>query len=121
MYNPYTSAIYIHDNIYKRKKQFPTLKHEIGKLFFLKFWRDVPDIIFDGMLDPYFFNSNNQIYPDRNLCLKNNKDAEFLNLDINNNFEKWYTPFISKFSKDKSYFSCELDPISKTQISCRHG
>jgi hypothetical protein len=30
LYNPYTSAIHIHDNIYTSKKQVPTLKQRKG-------------------------------------------------------------------------------------------
>ena len=58
LYNPYTSAIYIHDNLFERRKQMPTLKHEIGTLLFLKFGRDIPDIIYDGMPDPQYTNSD---------------------------------------------------------------
>ena len=71
LYNPYTSAIHIHDNVYKRKKQIPTLKHDIGKLFLLKFGRDVPDIIYDGMADPQYINSDGVVLLDRNLCIYN--------------------------------------------------
>ena len=43
----HNGSIYIHDNVYEQKKQFPTLKHEIGQLLFFKFWRNVPEIIYD--------------------------------------------------------------------------
>ena len=112
LYNPYTSAVYIHDNIYERKKQMPTLKHEMGKLFFLKFGRNVPDIIYDGMPDPQFLTNENEIIPERNLCIQNNDGADFLNLEISRNFEKWYTPFFTRFSQDVAPFSCQLPTIS---------
>ena len=51
-YNPYTSSIYIHDNIYRRATMIPTLDHDIGLLLFFHFFRDIPDIIYDGMPDP---------------------------------------------------------------------
>ena len=38
-YNPYTSAIYIYDNVYIRKPQLPTLANEIGVLLFTHFFR----------------------------------------------------------------------------------
>ena len=117
LYNPYTSAIHVHDNYYERRKQIPTLKYEIGTLFFLKFGRDVPDIIYDGMSDPQFTNSHGEIFPERNLCIQNNSTADFLNLEIDKNFEKWYTPFFSRFSQDVSPYNCELPPLKETLTS----
>ena len=114
LYNPYTSAIYIHDNLFERRKQMPTLKHEIGTLLFLKFGRDIPDIIYDGMLDPQYTNSDGKIFPEQSLCIQNNSNADFLNLEINKNFEKWYTPFFARFSQDVSPYSCELPPFKET-------
>ena len=117
LYNPYTSAIHIHDNIYISKKQVPTLKHDIGKLFFFKFGRNVPDIIYDGMADPQFKDDNGLIFNDRNLCIHDNKNAEFLNLQIDVNFEKWYTPFLTRFSKDISEFNCELSSLKEVLLN----
>ncbi len=114
LYNPYTSAIYIHDNLFERRKQMPTLKHEIGTLLFLKFGWDVPDIIYDGMPDPQYTNSDGKIFPEQSLCIQNNSNADFLNLEIDKNFEKWYTPFFARFSQDISPYSCELPPFKET-------
>ena len=117
LYNPYTSAIYIHDNVYKRKKQIPTLKHDIGKLLFIKFGRDVPDIIYDGMPDPKSIDSDGVVFPERNLCIYNNSGSDFVNLEIDINFEKWYTPYFTRFSQDVSRFSCELPPLKEVLTS----
>ena len=114
LYNPYTSAIHVHDNLFERRKQMPTLKHEIGTLLFLKFGRDIPDIIYDGMPDPQYTTSDGEIYPEQSLCIQNNSNADFLNLEIDKNFEKWYTPFFASFSQDVSPYSCELPPFKET-------
>ena len=95
----------------------PTLKHEIGTLFFLKFGRDVPDIIYDGMPDPQFTNSNGEIFPERNLCIQKNSKTDFLNLEIDKNFEKWYTPIFTRFSQDVSPYNCELPPLKEALTS----
>ena len=52
-YYPYPRNIFIHDNIYKRHKKLPSLsfKQPIGMLLAWNFFNDVPDIIFDGILD----------------------------------------------------------------------
>ena len=117
LYNPYTSAIHVHDNYYERRKQMPTFKHVIGTLLFLKFGRDVPDIIYDGMPDPQFTSSNGEIFPERNLCIQQNSKANFLNLEIDKNFEKWYTPFFARFSQDVSPYNCELPPLKEALTS----
>ena len=116
-YNPYTSAVFIHNNTYQRKTQIPTLDHEIGQLLFLRFGRNIPDIIYDGMLDPDLFLDDKNILPDKRLCIQNNKNATYLNLDIKNNFDKWYRPIIATFNTNDLECDCILDPITKTVLS----
>ena len=96
-YNPYTSDIHVYNNNYDRNVGLPTLNYEIGKLMAIKYGRTTPDIIYDGMQDPDVRSG---------LCLQNNIQADFTNLDIENNFEKWYSPFISNFSEDKTIYKC---------------
>ena len=96
-YNPYTSDIHVYNNNYDRNVGLPTLNYEIGKLMAIKYGRTTPDIIYDGMQDPDVHSG---------LCLQNNIQADFTNLDIENNFEKWYSPFISNFSEDKTIYKC---------------
>ena len=115
-YNPYTSAIYVHDNQFRRKRRIPTLDHEIGKLLFLRFRRRVPDIIYDGMPDPRFVSADGTIPGDRRFCISNNTQARYLNLDISKNFEKWYSPFIARFSTDKDECTCTQDPLPETVL-----
>jgi parallel beta-helix repeat protein len=119
LYNPYTSSIYIHNNNYKRSKQLPDLGHKIGQLLFAKFWRDVPEIVYDGMLDPQFLDSDGVILSEHNLCIQNNGEAEFVNLEIDKKFKKWYSPFITTFSQDTSPFDCQLTSISPTILSVK--
>jgi parallel beta-helix repeat protein len=108
LYNPYTSSIYIHDNLFERQKQIPSLKHELGRLFFLKYGRDIPDIIYDGNPDPQYLTEDGTPQPGTEFCIKHNHNADFLNLEINLNFKHWYSPLFTSFSQDKSVFDCEL-------------
>ena len=115
-YNPYTSSVFIHNNIYKKEPQIPTLKHEIGELLFLRFGRNVPDIIYDGMLDPKLLSEDGKILYNKRLCIQNNKNAEYLNLDIKNNFDTWYKPIIASFNTNIIECDCRLNPIKKTVL-----
>ena len=103
-YNPYTSDIHVYSNNFDRKVGLPTLDYEIGQLMAIKYGRNTPDIIYDGMQDPNI---------SAGLCLYNNINARFTNLDIEHNFENWYSPFISNFSEDKSDYNC----INNNKIS----
>lgn len=107
LYNPYTSNIHIYDNIFEREPQIPTLKHDIGLLFLVKFGRHVPEIVYDGMQDPEFTDENGRPLPGQGLCIGNNKGAGFVNLDLETNFQSWYSPFFANFSTDMTPFSCD--------------
>jgi len=115
-YNPYTSSIYIHDNIYRRAPQIPTLDHDIGILLFIHFFRDVPDIIYDGMPDPKYIDRNGLIPDSRRLCIADNIDASYLNLEISRNFESWYSPFFAEFITDDNECNCTQDPLPKVVL-----
>ena len=116
-YNPYTSAIYIYDNVYIRKPQLPTLANEIGVLLFTHFFRSVPDIIYDGMPDPKYRNIDGTIPANRRLCLKNNSNARYLNLDLSLHFKSWYSPFFADFKTDEKECDCSLDLLPEVNLS----
>ena len=116
-YNPYTSAIYIHHNIYRRAPQIPTLDHDIGLLLFVHFFRDVPDIIYDGMPDPRYVGDNGLIPDSRRLCIADNLEAGYLNLDISKNFESWYSPFLADFNTDDNECNCTQEPLPEVILN----
>jgi len=116
-YNPYTSAIYIHNNIYRRAPQIPTLDHDIGLLLFVRFFREVPDIIYDGMPDPKYVGDNGLIPDSRRLCIADNNEAGYLNLDISKNFESWYSPFLADFNTDDNECNCTQEPLPEVILN----
>ena len=115
-YNPYTSSIYVHDNIYRREPQIPTLDHDIGLLLFTRFYKDVPDIIYDGMPDPKHLGAGGYIPNSRRLCIASNVDADYLNLEISKNFESLYSPFFAEFKTDINECECEQEPIPEVVL-----
>jgi parallel beta-helix repeat protein len=80
-YYPYPAAISIHDNTYERANTKPTKRGRMGLMFRfkLKFGKNVPHIIYDGIMDPQL--TGNQ------LCIKNNVNQTFANIDAGNNFK----------------------------------
>jgi len=119
-YNPYTSSIYIHHNIYRRTPQIPTLDHDIGLLLFFHFFRDVPDIIYDGMPDPRYVGRDDLIPNSRRLCISDNVDANYLNLGLSRNFESWYSPFFADFNTDDNECKCIQDPLPEVTLKIDH-
>ena len=115
-YNPYTSSINIHHNIFRRAPQIPTLDHDIGMLLFYHYFRDVPDIIYDGMPDPKYIGNNGLIPDSRRLCISDNTEADYTNLDISRNFDSWYSPFFADFNTDKNQCNCTQDPLPKVVL-----
>ncbi|HEY8398506.1 MAG TPA: parallel beta-helix domain-containing protein [Flavihumibacter sp.] len=93
-YYPYPANIYIHDNEYERRHERATMKGRMGKLyrFKLKFGKNVPHIVYDGILDKEATN--------RPLCIENNRGESFANIDAANGFKN--------ISRDPAPYKCSL-------------
>jgi parallel beta-helix repeat protein len=104
-YRPFPSEIYIHDNFYQRPHVRATGKGRMGKMyrFKLRFGKNVPHILFDGITD-----KNNK---DRNICIRNNQNATFANMDAENGFKNK--------SRDITPYDCQQKPIAPVSISAR--
>jgi parallel beta-helix repeat protein len=97
-YDPYPTSINIHDNSFERKKGRAPMAGRIGQLyrFKLKFGRNLPHIIFDGITNPAA--GNQQV-----LCVRNNSNQSFANLDAAGNFKN--------ISRSLTGFDCSLPPV----------
>jgi parallel beta-helix repeat protein len=102
-YKPFPSNVYIHDNYYERPNVKATSKGRLGKMykFKLRFGKDVPHILYDGIEDPSM--------KDRNICLKNNTNATFANIDAGNKFKNK--------SRDMKPHDCDQQPISPVVLT----
>jgi parallel beta-helix repeat protein len=104
-YKPFPSDIFIHDNYYERPHVKATGKGRMGKMyrFKLRFGKNVPHILYDGITD--------KDMKDRNICFKNNTNATFVNIDAENGFKNK--------SHDMTPHACEQQPISPVVLSSR--
>lgn len=87
-YYPYPTGIRIYDNEYSKVRKRATMKGRMGKLyrFKLKFGKDVPDIVYDGIMDEKIAVNNK--YPgEKAICIRNNKGATWANLDAAHDFK----------------------------------
>jgi parallel beta-helix repeat protein len=89
LYYPYPNAISIHDNNYQRENVRPTGKGRMGLMFRfkLKFGKDVPHILYDGIIDPQTLDSQGNTLSDKKICIKNNKNQTFANIDAEHDFK----------------------------------
>jgi parallel beta-helix repeat protein len=104
-YYPYPTSIYIHDNIYERQRGRATGKGRMGQMFRfkLKFGKDVPHILYDGIIDPKTKDENGNVKTSYKICIKNNKNESFANLDAENDFKN--------ISKEIKNFQCEHERL----------
>ena len=61
------------------------------------------------MPDPKHLGASGYIPLSRRLCIANNVDADYLNLEISKNFESWYSPFFADFKTDINDCECEQE------------
>jgi len=80
-YKPYPSDIYIHHNTYERPNVKASSEGRFGKMFKykLRFGKDVPHILFDGIAD--------ENMKDRRICISDNVNESFADLDADNKFK----------------------------------
>ncbi|GAB3955186.1 hypothetical protein GCM10028805_41990 [Spirosoma harenae] len=104
-YYPFATAISIHDNIYERKPGPASPRGRYNKIFdkVLKPGQDVPHIIYDGIVDPNTLGKDGKLLPDKRICLHNNKNQSFINLDAGRGFQQ--------VSLNAAPFDCQLDPL----------
>ena len=87
-YDPFTSAIHIHDNIYERKNGLPIGNDPINSLVGKKFGENVPHIVYDGIKNPALLDANGKWLAGHCITILNNKDQSIVNLDASNNFKE---------------------------------
>lgn len=104
-YKPFPSSIYVHDNFYERPRVKATSKGRLGKMYKykLRFGKDVPHILYDGIEDSSM--------KDRNICIKHNQNASFANIDAGNKFKNK--------SRDMKPYECEQPPIAPVVLSMK--
>ncbi len=103
LYDPYPHNAYIHDNTMERKKQRATMQGRMGKMyrFKLKFGKNVPQIVYDGILDE---KNTTQV-----ICLYNNNTETFANIDASNGFKNISRDAKPYQCKGKSYEAVKLE------------
>lgn len=96
LYNPFPYNVTIHKNKFSNSHWFPTLENDIGKLLLMNSFMHPPDVLYDGI--------ENVKQKERNICISDNGEITFINLDAGNDFKA--------LSKDASAFACKPSAVS---------
>lgn len=91
LYDPYPSAISLHDNIYERKSGLPVGKDPMSMIVGNKFKENVPHIIYDGIKNPSLVDANGNWLAGHCISIMNNKGQSLVNLDVEHNFKNLST------------------------------
>ncbi|MBL7807001.1 MAG: right-handed parallel beta-helix repeat-containing protein [Saprospiraceae bacterium] len=102
-YNPYPSQIYIHDNLYSMGKRMPTWKSKLGFIFWWKFGKRVPHILYDGIQNPAWVDTDGELKQGYEICIQNNENGTFANIRADK-----LGLFKGKISKDRKPYDCKL-------------
>lgn len=102
-YDPFPADIYIHDNYYERPRVRATGKGRMGKMyrFKLRFGKDVPHIIYDGIED--------KKRDERNICISDNSNVTFADIDAGGGFKN--------ISRDLAPYDCRQPSINPVIFS----
>jgi parallel beta-helix repeat protein len=101
-YYPYPSAIYIHDNIYERPRVKATSKGRMGQMFRfkLRFGKDVPHILYDGIVDEKNPGT---------ICIRNNINQSIANFKAGDKFKG--------ITRDEKPYDCALAPLVPVRLN----
>ena len=109
IYDPYAGGINVHDNKITRGTGAPDNTVAFGQLFIAIFGDKIPDIIFDGEINPAYRNNDGTIKEDQKICIRNNGNVTFSNLDMANKGKNR--------SSDITKFDCNLAPLGEVKLT----
>ena len=86
-FRPYTDHIYLHDNEISGGGKSPDARLETIRLATAAAGGMLPDILYDGVVDPGIRKASKGANPGQ-ICMMNNGSPSFLNFDADNNFKR---------------------------------
>lgn len=101
-YTAYPAAISIFNNDYLRDKVKFQGKGRFGLMFRfkLRFGKQVPHIIYDGILNNAWKDANGHYKTPYRICIRNNANVSFANIDAGNNFKN--------ITRDVTLYDCAI-------------
>lgn len=107
-YDPYCGGIFIHDNTIERGVGTIDNSVQFGQIFSGMFGGVVPDIIYDGIVNPAYLNPDGSLKEEQKICFQNNGNVTFCNVDLGNKSKNKTT--------DISKYNCTLPKLNPVNI-----
>ncbi|HWZ42156.1 MAG TPA: parallel beta-helix domain-containing protein [Candidatus Saccharimonadales bacterium] len=85
-YRPFTEQVYLHDNEISSGGKAPDLRQDDVKALSTALGGPLPDVLYDGVVDPAIRAANRGANPGQ-ICIANNGAFTFLNFDGSNGFK----------------------------------
>lgn len=101
-YDPYPEGIYLHNNIISGGGNAPS--GLIVKGLALVIGKPLPSILYDGIVDEKKLDGSKRLPDPLRICIQNNGDASFMNIDAGHNFKN--------ISRDLNPHNCSLPSLS---------
>jgi len=108
-FDPYCGGISIYDNKITKGTGAPDGKVLFGQMFMAVFGDKIPDIVYDGATNPAYFNADGKLKENQRICIRNNGDVTFSNMDLANKAKNK--------SSDLKPFDCTLTPIQPVKTN----
>ncbi len=88
-YDPYPTAISVYKNTFERRLGRVPLEGRFAQIyrFKLRFGRNVPQIVYDGILDSTRCGSDGQYLPQHRICVHQNLNQSVANMDAEHDFK----------------------------------
>ncbi|MDB5282620.1 MAG: hypothetical protein JWO06_1695 [Bacteroidota bacterium] len=109
IYDPYCGGITVHDNKVTRGTGAPDNSVKFGQLFIGIFGDKIPDMIFDGAINPAYKNTDGTLKEDQKICFRNNGNVTFCDLDLPGNGKNR--------SSDIKKFDCSQPPLNEIKLN----
>jgi parallel beta-helix repeat protein len=109
LYDPYAGGVSIHDNKIQRGTGKADGTVAFGQLFTQLFGDQIPELVYDGAVNPAYKNSNGTLKDEHRICFKNNGNVGFVNLDLGNKGKN--------MNKNAKTMECDLPALQEVKIA----
>lgn len=109
-YDPYPTTVAVHHNTFERKPRRVPMDSRFGKMyrFVLRFGRQVPAVVFDGILNPAKIGPDGKYPLHYSICVRENVNQSTAFLDAGNNFKG--------LKQGKDLFDCDFEYVKTTKF-----
>lgn len=107
-YDPYPTTVAVHHNTFERKPRRVPMDSRFGKMyrFVLRFGRQVPAVVYDGILNPAKIGPDGKYPLHYSICVRDNVNQSTAFLDAGNNFKG--------LKQGKDLFDCDFEYVKTT-------